>query len=339
MSYGHRATLRKECSRFLRFAYLVDFLSLEALANIYTGSVRDMIQRLEDLDINCDMAEVMKANYGEQNQGAGPGRGKEPLFYVESKLNDNIPIPDSEIHQIQIDDFVLPPRGTSKTEDFDPLVHLELEVPVEEDEDEEGEGNKEDDSKIVPLFQKKVPNIEKYWLKLEPNDGQFIEIIIRQFGKGLENIKYFERWSKHSDLVPYANALEDWDEKVGDNWEEPDSLYLDPKTWIQEDQLYLEQKDMVTKIITSAYTKSREFLTKFAPLLEIYWRTKQVDLKILINEELKNPIDGIKNTLRLFKYHQDLFQSRLPSNADIGLIQLDLDKFRSKIQPTPKEYI
>jgi hypothetical protein len=28
MTYGHRSSLRKECSRFLRFAYLVDFLSL-----------------------------------------------------------------------------------------------------------------------------------------------------------------------------------------------------------------------------------------------------------------------------------------------------------------------
>jgi dynein heavy chain len=50
MTYGHRSSLRKECSRFLRFAYLVDFLSLEALSNIYTGSVRDMIERLQDLD-------------------------------------------------------------------------------------------------------------------------------------------------------------------------------------------------------------------------------------------------------------------------------------------------
>ena len=39
MTYGHRSSLRKECSRFLRFAYLVDFLSLQSLANIYLGSV------------------------------------------------------------------------------------------------------------------------------------------------------------------------------------------------------------------------------------------------------------------------------------------------------------
>jgi len=67
MTYGHRASLRKECSRFLRFAYLIDFLSLEALANIYTGSVKDMIERLEDLDASCDMEEVMNTDYADQN--------------------------------------------------------------------------------------------------------------------------------------------------------------------------------------------------------------------------------------------------------------------------------
>lgn len=50
MTYGHRSSLRKECSRFLRFAYLVDFLSLESLANIYLGSVKDLIERLQVLD-------------------------------------------------------------------------------------------------------------------------------------------------------------------------------------------------------------------------------------------------------------------------------------------------
>ena len=55
MTYGHRSSLRKECSRFLRFAYLVDFLSLESLANIYLGSVRDLIERLQVLDEQCDM--------------------------------------------------------------------------------------------------------------------------------------------------------------------------------------------------------------------------------------------------------------------------------------------
>lgn len=65
MTYGHRSSLRKECSRFLRFAYLIDFLSLESLANIYIGSVADMIRRLEELDSYCDMEKVMSMDFDE----------------------------------------------------------------------------------------------------------------------------------------------------------------------------------------------------------------------------------------------------------------------------------
>ncbi len=68
MTYGHRSSLRKECSRFLRFAYIIDFLSLEALANIYTGSVSDLIRRLADLDQNCDMEKVMTMDFDENSR-------------------------------------------------------------------------------------------------------------------------------------------------------------------------------------------------------------------------------------------------------------------------------
>lgn len=68
MTYGHRSSLRKECSRFLRFAYIIDFLSLEALSNIYTGSVADLIRRLEELDKYCDMERVMTMEFDEQSR-------------------------------------------------------------------------------------------------------------------------------------------------------------------------------------------------------------------------------------------------------------------------------
>jgi len=292
MTYGHRSSLRKECSRFLRFAFLVDFLSYEALANIYLGSVRDMIERLKTLDEGCNMQEVMEADYSDQNASTGAARGKEPLFYVCSKLSDEEGLPEHEIQEVEIEDFVLPPRGTSKLEDFDLLAHLKLEEPKEEGDSDEAEGE-EQDAVPDPIYRKVVPNIEKYWLKMEPDEGDYIEVIIKTFAQGLEQIKSFERWSKHNDLTPYADALEEWDEKVGDNWEEPDSLKLDPKTWIQEDPLYLQQKDMVTAILHSAFEKMKVFLSRFQPLLEIYWRNKQADLNILVDETLMNPIESI----------------------------------------------
>jgi hypothetical protein len=67
---------------------------------------------------------------------------------------------------VQIDDFILPPRGTSKEEDFDLLSHLELEKEKGEDEPEE-----EDDGQIeqIQLYKKTLPNVHNFWIKLEPD--------------------------------------------------------------------------------------------------------------------------------------------------------------------------
>lgn len=44
MIYDKRAQLRKECSKFIRFSYLVDFIALQSLKNIYQHSVDEVIQ-------------------------------------------------------------------------------------------------------------------------------------------------------------------------------------------------------------------------------------------------------------------------------------------------------
>lgn len=62
MSYEQRAELRKECSRFLRFTYLVDFLSLEALYNIYKSSVSELIEEFDELVKNEDIFIVKDKN-------------------------------------------------------------------------------------------------------------------------------------------------------------------------------------------------------------------------------------------------------------------------------------
>lgn len=115
------------------------------------------------------------------------------------------------------------------------MAHLELEPEKEEGEeddyDEEDMGEPED-VVIEPIYRKVVPNIQKFWLRMKPDKDEYISVIISTFSTGLDKIKAFERWSKHNDLSPYADALEEWDEKVGDSWEEPDALMLDPKTWI-----------------------------------------------------------------------------------------------------------
>jgi hypothetical protein len=191
---------------------------------------------------------------------------------------------------------------------------------------------------LEPIYKKVVPNIEKYWLRMEPDQGDYIEVLSRTFNAGLEKIKSFERWSKHTEFAIYAEALEDWDDLVGDTWDEPDSLKLNPRTWICDHPYHTDQKSIITDIITSAFEKMHEFLTRFQPILEIYWKNKLIDLKILVDEKLMNPVEGLHNTIKMFEYHNDYFSKKLPSKADIGLIQLDSTSARTKIQPTATKY-
>jgi hypothetical protein len=309
------------------------------LSTIYTGSVSDMIERLRDLDEGCDMEAVMNMNFDDGAPGGAPQSGNpqqssDPLFYVSVKLCDENEIPEEEVQQVRIEDF----GRESAVEEFDPLAHFELEEVRDEDSDGSDQGEPED-IPFVPIYKKVIPNIESYWLRLEPDANDYIEIIIRTFSQGLQQIMSFERWSKHSDLTPYADVLEEWDDIVGDSWDEPDTPVLDPKTWIQDNVLHQDQKKLVQDILVNAFSKMKKFLTRFQPILEIYYKNKEIDFLMLTNERLKNPIDSLHNSLALFNHYHELFSSSLPTKADIGLIQIDSKLAREHIQPTPKKYI
>jgi dynein heavy chain len=94
MTYGHRHALRLECGRFLRFAFLVDFLALESLTNIYLNSVESMTRRLQKLNESCDIMAICAAESGDDSAALTAPRGLEPLFYVEIKLDEK-PIPET----------------------------------------------------------------------------------------------------------------------------------------------------------------------------------------------------------------------------------------------------
>jgi hypothetical protein len=91
-------------------------------------------------------------------------------------------------------------------------------------------------------------------------------------------------------------------------------------------------------VIDSAFKKANHFLARFQPILEIYWRNKQFDIKILVDERLRNSVENLSNVMKLFKFYQQHFQSNLPSCTDIGLLQLDSKVIKQRLQPTPKEF-
>lgn len=135
MTYGHRSNLRKECSRFLRFAYLVDFLALESLCSIYIDTVREFIEKLQRLD----QAENTHLTEHDVYQN----RGIQPMFRVDVKFDPSKE--PTDITQVEPIEFKLPPHGHSKDEDFDPTVHLELEPEKKEGADDGEESMDEDD--------------------------------------------------------------------------------------------------------------------------------------------------------------------------------------------------
>jgi hypothetical protein len=89
---------------------------------------------------------------------------------------------------VEIPEFILPPRGTSRLEDFDPLAHLELEEP-KEDGDDDDEDAEEVNLVVEPIYKKTVPAIQEKWLRTEPDKHDYIEVIIRTFSAGLDQIK------------------------------------------------------------------------------------------------------------------------------------------------------
>lgn len=161
---------------------------------------------------------------------------------------------------------MLPPRGKSKAEDFDLLAHLEVKEIIEGEEEEENDGDEDGgDDLFVQKYRKVTPNIQNFWIELVPNQESFVSVILKTFSDGLQAIKCFERWSKHADLLQYSEALETWDDKVGDDWGEqsPESSKLDPYLWIQEHPVKQNSDQEVNDLVESAYEKAMRFLTRF----------------------------------------------------------------------------
>lgn len=73
---------------------MADFLSLEALANIYTGSVKSLLERLKELDLEANMQKIMTMEFDDSSGGGQQQRGMEPLFHISVELKDDRPLPE-----------------------------------------------------------------------------------------------------------------------------------------------------------------------------------------------------------------------------------------------------
>lgn len=182
MKYGPRSKLRRACSRFLRFAYLLDFVALDALRNIFIGSVEFTLEKLEQLSGTYVSYDLVAAS--SQVGGKGLVSSKyAPLFAVAAKFlgNERPRIPEELLLTDKIPRFETAFGQQGKKEDFDPTVHLELKEPELASDEEEDAPEAEEDEESGLVVRTRVRDIHVAWLQVEPSRKSFTLLLHQCF--------------------------------------------------------------------------------------------------------------------------------------------------------------
>lgn len=313
LAYGHRAALRRECARFLRLSYLIDFMSMKALGDIYLGTVKETLNTLDMLNTNA----TMKISVGQELFQKTSER--EPILRV-SACFDPQPIPEEHITKKQIAEFS---DRNSKPKDFNLFCHIEM------------QGESKESRLLKKYYKQEVPQIVSLWLSLKPGQQELINYLNACIENGLKVLLNFERWSKNKELSKYANALEDWDNVVGGVWEISDSSVLDPTDCIAESEEYKVKDKRLAEIISSAYKKANDFLEVFGKYLHYYWMNEKANFELLFDDQVLKPLDTLTNVLKLLEYQRDKFGLKVPDSCNIGILKVDCARLRKVLLPSP----
>jgi len=322
MSYGHRAALRRECTRFLRIAYLVDFLALKALGTVYLSTVKEVLSVLTYLDKNATVEINAAKNILRKAATA------EPVLLISVKLNTNNQIPKDQIKPIERKPFN---DKFNKPKEFDLMCHIELEP-----EKVEETSNRNFYKKYTSYD---IPTLINYWLELSPTKEEFISYVQKCLSEGMKILETFERWSRHDDLLPYASVLEDWDEIVGGDWDIPESNFLIPVNYINKHPVYMNHEDEIKSVISSAYSKCYDFLKLFNKYLNMYWRNKNSDFSLIFHDRALKPIESLQNVLKLFDYQKKSFGEKIPETCNLGMLKINCEQARKALLPIPAHFI
>lgn len=302
MSYEKRSELRKECSRFIRFSYLVDFLALESLSNVYTNSIKDLIFELEGL--NKDI--FIDAFKGDQQAAYRGSKFKDPLFLVQLDFNNTELIPEDQVDWIEINRYEPAAKVENlKPYEFDIIAHVYIieEVDVNDPKlDELDIKRMKDEKEALRRFEQRIPrNIHEKRVAINPNLESIFSTILRCFQEGMNSLQAFERWSKHDELTDYASVLEEWDDMVGDDWEIPESNFLNPHSWIKP-TAFNDYGTQVKELLEISFKKAYEFIASLNYVITLEWRNSQIDYDVYKSEKLITPYDTFKHTFQLLDW-------------------------------------
>jgi hypothetical protein len=116
MSYDKRSILRKECHRFVRFSFFVDFLVQDALRSIYVRSLRAFVEEIEELAAQSEPVVLRELEKGKQ------ATFKEPMFQLQlaTNLDYSAREADLTVESTDVPDYKFPTVGEEelRPEDF-----------------------------------------------------------------------------------------------------------------------------------------------------------------------------------------------------------------------------
>lgn len=116
---------------------------------------------------------------------------------------------------------------------------------------------------------------------------------------------------------------------VGDDWEEPDINYIDPKPCIRDEICYTARESIVSDLVTAAFQRASNSLNYLEPFLQIYWENMSFNFEKLTHLNLLHPSEYLHATIKLLKYQEKKLKGGVPMIMDEGLLRLDCGELRN----------
>ena len=184
-----------------------------------------------------------------------------------------------------------------------------------------------------------IDNLALKWLNCSPQLEEFYKTIDTFFLEVIENIMVVERWSKHAEFLQYANALEEWDEIIGEKWIVSTSLYLNPMIYLNHNSFYKSFKGQFSNLISRSTERLNQFLSQYEPLLNYFWRDINTNTNILSDKKLKTQNQIFQLSIDFYNYINKQYGEKLIEYADLGLFRADISSIKKALLPMPSKSI
>lgn len=204
--YGHRSAMRAEFIRFLRLAYLLDFIVVQSLGTLYVSNVKIFL----DSFTNKNSQKAIEPLLGKIPNTEGQlvyKQATEPYFTIEMSLQEADPV-------VTLANYTYGELKQSCSH-FDLEYFMRFDEKTEEQATTSKKPAKEKEVKRLfsydedtVLQERVLANLSASMLSLSPSKNEVIALIQEIFTEGQDCIQVVERWSKNECFLPYIQALE-----------------------------------------------------------------------------------------------------------------------------------